>query len=74
MVTKCERCGRKLKNPRFVEIGYGRVCAQKSGIVIPLKERTSRRRPKEITLPPTVQLPQIDGQVGLEDLLEAIHG
>lgn len=25
----CKRCGKKLKNPDFILIGYGKVCYQK---------------------------------------------
>lgn len=25
----CKRCGRKLKNPESIEIGFGKICYQK---------------------------------------------
>lgn len=27
--TRCQRCGRRLKNPEHMEIGYGPVCFKK---------------------------------------------
>ncbi len=42
MSETCGRCGRRLKNPAYIEIGYGRTCAAKLGIVIP-----SKRKPKD---------------------------
>ena len=42
MSENCGRCGRRLKNPVFREIGYGRTCAAKLGIAIP-----SKRKPKD---------------------------
>lgn len=33
-VSRCKRCGRTLKNPVYVEAGYGKVCAAKEGIVV----------------------------------------
>lgn len=41
MSETCGRCGRRLKNPAYIEIGYGRTCAAKLGIAIP-----SKRKPK----------------------------
>lgn len=29
MSDTCGRCGRRLKNPAYIEIGYGRTCAAK---------------------------------------------
>ena len=37
--SKCNRCGRTLKNPVYMEIGYGKVCAAKMGISVPSKKR-----------------------------------
>ena len=37
MSETCGRCGRRLKNPAYIEIGYGRKCAAKLGIEIPRK-------------------------------------
>lgn len=34
MTETCGRCGRRLKNPVFREIGYGRTCAAKVGQVV----------------------------------------
>lgn len=44
MSETCGRCGRRLKNPAYIEIGFGKVCAAKLGIVIPKK-----RKPKDDT-------------------------
>lgn len=40
MNETCGRCGRRLKNPVFREIGYGRTCAAKMGIAVPAKRKT----------------------------------
>lgn len=40
MTETCGRCGRRLKNPVFREIGYGRTCAAKMGIAVPAKRKT----------------------------------
>lgn len=45
MSETCGRCGRRLKDPFFREIGYGRTCAAKLGITLP-------RRRKGINSPP----------------------
>lgn len=37
--SKCNRCGRALKNPVYIELGYGKVCAAKMGISVPSKKR-----------------------------------
>lgn len=42
MSDTCGRCGRRLKNPAYIQIGYGRTCAAKLGISIPAK-----RKPKD---------------------------
>lgn len=34
MPDTCGRCGRRLKDPFFREIGYGRTCAAKLGITL----------------------------------------
>lgn len=44
MNETCGRCGRRLKNPIFREIGYGRTCAAKLGIAVPAK-----RKPKTVS-------------------------
>lgn len=38
-MTTCGRCGRRLKNPDYIKIGYGRKCAVKMGITIPTKRK-----------------------------------
>lgn len=39
MPDTCGRCGRRLKDPFFREIGYGRTCAAKLGITLPQKKK-----------------------------------
>lgn len=39
MSETCGRCGRRLKNPAYIEIGYGKTCAAKLGIVLPSKRK-----------------------------------
>ena len=39
MNETCGRCGRRLKNPIFREIGYGKTCAAKLGITVPTKRK-----------------------------------
>ena len=45
MSETCGRCGRRLKNPAYAEIGFGRICAAKMGIAIPSK-RKSKDKPR----------------------------
>jgi hypothetical protein len=35
---QCGRCGRTLKNPDYIAIGFGKICAAKMGIAIPSKK------------------------------------
>lgn len=57
-------CGRWLKSSAAVELGYGRVCAERHGITTAKPaHRTTRRRPTaRATDTPTEQIP---GQVEL---------
>lgn len=32
--VRCQRCHRVLKNPDYIAVGYGKVCAAKEGIVV----------------------------------------
>jgi hypothetical protein len=43
MSDTCGRCGRRLKDPFFREIGYGRTCAAKLGITLPLKKKGNKQ-------------------------------
>lgn len=45
--TTCGRCGRQLKDPKAVEIGFGKVCAAKLGI----KFSASQKAPAEPAVP-----------------------
>lgn len=38
MSETCGRCGRRLKNPAYIEIGFGKTCAAKLGIALPPKK------------------------------------
>lgn len=49
MTETCGRCGRRLKNPVFREIGYGRTCAAKWGSPSRRSESRRRRRPWKLT-------------------------
>ena len=39
MSETCGRCGRRLKDPFFREVGYGRTCAAKLGLTLPAKKK-----------------------------------
>ena len=43
MSDTCGRCGRRLKDPFFREVGYGRTCAAKLGITLPQKKEKGKR-------------------------------
>ena len=43
MNETCGRCGRRLKNPVFREIGFGRTCAAKMGVDIPRKKNRNKQ-------------------------------
>lgn len=43
MPDTCGRCGRRLKDPFFREVGYGRTCAAKLGITLPQKKKKGKR-------------------------------
>ena len=43
MSDTCGRCGRRLKDPFFREVGYGRTCAAKLGITLPQKKKKGKR-------------------------------
>jgi len=40
---KCLRCGRALKNPLYIDVGYGEICAAKMGISIFAKRDSARK-------------------------------
>lgn len=42
MSSNCGRCGRVLKDPRYIEVGFGKVCAAKMGITIPAKPKAKK--------------------------------
>lgn len=43
MSDTCGRCGRRLKDPFFREVGYGRTCASKLRITLPQKKKKGKR-------------------------------
>ncbi|WPX08199.1 DUF6166 domain-containing protein [Anaerocellum danielii] len=45
MSSKCKRCGRPLKNPVYIEIGYGKVCAAKMGLLDYAKVQKNEQEP-----------------------------
>jgi len=45
--SKCNRCGRTLKNLVYMEIGYGKVCAAKMGISVPSKKHSGAAKEQE---------------------------
>ena len=45
--SKCNRCGRVLKNPVYIEIGYGKVCATKEGVTVQKHEKKKVDKPVE---------------------------
>jgi len=50
-------CGRLLKSPAAVELGYGRVCAERHGIPAPPSRRAATlRRPPAIRTDPPVEI------------------
>ena len=51
MNETCGRCGRRLKNPVFREIGYGKTCAAKLGIVVPSKRKQKTNLENDVTSP-----------------------
>ncbi len=43
-VGRCKACGRRLKDPLAIAVGYGRACAAKAGVSFPRPGRERRRR------------------------------
>lgn len=55
MSETCGRCGRRLKNPAYIEAGYGKTCAAKLGIAVPGKRKPKTADPTEDTGKPARQ-------------------
>ncbi|MFE8961785.1 DUF6011 domain-containing protein [Streptomyces iakyrus] len=69
---KCEGgCGRWLKSPAAVALGYGRVCAERLGITTPSRRTATTNRPTESAVevhPDQAALPLHYHQPTLESL------
>ena len=44
---QCGRCGRTLKNPDYIALGFGKICAAKMGIAIPSKKAVKKDKPDQ---------------------------
>lgn len=45
--SNCQRCGRTLKNPDYIAIGFGKVCAAKMGIAVLSKKIVKKDKPDQ---------------------------
>ncbi len=43
---RCQRCHRVLKNPDYIAVGYGKVCAAKEGISVQTTSKGKGRQPR----------------------------
>lgn len=59
----CGRCGRKLKDPVSIQIGYGPVCRSELGIKTELKKTRKRQRNTGVSVPK--ELMDIPGQTSI---------
>jgi hypothetical protein len=52
--VKCQRCNRTLKNPKYVDLGYGKICLAKIRLELKqsLEQKFIRSSPIEIELDP----------------------
>ena len=52
--VKCQRCNRTLKNPKYVEIGYGKICLAKIRLELDrdLAEHSISSHPIEVITDP----------------------
>lgn len=62
---KCRKCGKKIRNPDSVEVGYGPVCYQKIFGGNWKRPRRARDNPEESMV--DIQIP---GQMELSDFIE----
>lgn len=66
---KCSICGRKLRNPKSRELGYGPVCyKRKFGITPHIRPRDGD---SPVSAAPDYELP---GQMSMEDYLQMVSG
>lgn len=61
---KCSICGRKLRNPKSRELGYGPVCYKRKFGIAP---HASRRDAEEADH-------NLPGQISMEDYLQTLLG
>ena len=50
---RCRVCSRELKDPFYVKLGIGRVCAANIGLSIPIPEKVQRKRTKSVKIKST---------------------
>ncbi len=67
---KCSICGRKLKNPKSRELGYGPVCYKRKFGSFP---RTSRRE-KDVASPIEEADYNLPGQISMDEYLRTFFG
>ncbi len=67
---KCSICGRKLKNPKSRELGYGPVCYKRKFGSSP---RTSRRG-NDIDSPIEEVGYNLPGQISMDEYLQTVFG
>lgn len=64
---KCSICGRKLRNPKSKELGYGPVCYKRKFGITPHTSRKSADTPVPAGEDADYNLP---GQISMEDYLQ----
>ena len=67
---KCSICGRKLKNPKSRELGYGPVCYKRKFGIAP----HASRRGADIATAGEETDHNLPGQVSMEDYLQTLLG
>lgn len=68
---KCSICGRKLKNPKSRELGYGPVCYKRKFGITPHVSRRGADVPAPAVEEANLNLP---GQISMEDYLQTLLG
>lgn len=68
---KCSICGRKLKNPKSRELGYGPVCYKRKFGIAP----HASRRDADVPVPAVEEIDHnLPGQISMEDYLQTLLG
>lgn len=68
-VMKCSVCGRKLRNPKSQEVGYGPVCYKRLfGSNLRTSDKSSR---SSVDVMANYEIP---GQISLDDYLQTLTG